>query len=38
MQDLWSMLAQHWAGAEIVEPMGFLEAGLEARVMIAGEE
>ncbi|AWO88409.2 MULTISPECIES: hypothetical protein [Bradyrhizobium] len=38
VQDLWSMLAQHWAGAEIVEPMGFLEAGLEARVMIAGEE
>ncbi|WP_426421781.1 hypothetical protein [Bradyrhizobium genosp. A] len=37
-QDLWSMLAQHWARAEIVEPMGFLEAALEARVMIGGEE
>lgn len=37
-QELWAMLAQHWARAEIIEPIGFLEAGLEARAMIGGKQ
>lgn len=32
--DLWAMLAQHWGSAETVDPLGYLDIGLEARAMI----
>jgi len=34
-RELWAMLAQHWSSAEAVDPLGFMDIGLEARAMIA---
>lgn len=36
-RDLWAMLAQHWGGAETVDPLGFVDVGLEARAMVGGQ-
>lgn len=33
-RELWAMLAQHWSSAETVDPLGFMDMGLEARAMI----
>lgn len=36
--ELWVMLARHWSGAEAVDPVGFMDIGLEARAVIGGQD
>lgn len=36
--ELWVMLARHWSGAEAVDPVGFMDMGLEARAVIGGRD
>lgn len=33
-RDLWTALAEHWASADTVDPLGFRDIGLEARAII----